>query len=803
VRRNRVILAAVCASSVALAGRGGWGVALAALGAPTLKWQYGGCSAGPYCDTGWYSSPAVADLDNDGQPEVIWGGYDVVALNGSTGAVKWTGASGNRVWPGIAVADLNGDGLLEVVVGRNSDQLTVYDRTGAVMWTRNPFGSGEVRTLAVADLETDGQLEVVVGRGSGGDTQQLNVYEPNGSVRPGWPARHAGDLGYGWGMYNENVAVADMNGDGFKEIFGPTDTHYITALDRNGNQLPVNPVYTGRSVWSQVGVHVDHAVDLRGYAMCGTEHRPNFADSAPVVADVNGDGIPELIVVGNVYNCGADPYASLYQMPFILKLDRTRWSGSGFDWTAIPPDPGPTGRPLSEDYSVIENVVPNPAVADLDGDGFAEIVYPSYDGKMHAYWLDKNQHGSWPYTIPTAGLGGDTFRFASEPVIADLDNDGHAEVIFTSWPKKATGGVGQLHVLDYLGHELYRVNLPAPSIGEAYNGGLGAPTLANIDADPDLEVVVGTVSSGVVAYDLPGTAGARILWNTGRGSFHRSGRIPSAVRRAPNFDGDLKADAVVYHPPTGLWYARQSSTGTTFSVGYGGPGYQPVPGDYDGDGKTDAAVYQTSSGLWFVRQSSTGTTFTMGFGGAGFVPVPRDYDGDGRTDLAVYHAASGLWYVRNSGSASVWSTTFGGNGYDPVAADYDGDGRADLAVYQSSSGYWSIRPSAGAGTMTLAFGGSGFTPLPRDYDGDGRADLAVYHAATGLWYVRQSSAGNTVTAGFGGPGYVAVPADFDGDRRADLAVYHAASGLWFVRQSTTGATASFAFGGSTFTPVAE
>ena len=44
-------------------------------------------------------------------------------------------------------------------------------------------------------------------------------------------------------MYNENVAVADMNGDGFKEIFGPTDTHYITALDRNGNQLPANPIY--------------------------------------------------------------------------------------------------------------------------------------------------------------------------------------------------------------------------------------------------------------------------------------------------------------------------------------------------------------------------------------------------------------------------------------------------------------------------------------------------------------------------------------------------------------------------------
>ena len=137
-----------------------------------------------------------------------------------------------------------------------------------------------------------------MGRASGGSTRQLNVYEPDGTVRPGWPAPHDGEPGYGWGMYNENVAVADMNGDGLKEVFGPTDTHYITALDRNGNQLPANPIYTGQpagpKVWRQVGVHVDHAVDLLGYADCGVEHRPNFANSAPAVADVNGDGVPEM-----------------------------------------------------------------------------------------------------------------------------------------------------------------------------------------------------------------------------------------------------------------------------------------------------------------------------------------------------------------------------------------------------------------------------------------------------------------------------------------------------------------------------
>jgi hypothetical protein len=236
-----------------------------------------------------------------------------------------------------------------------------------------------------------------------------------------------------------------------------------------------------------------------------------------VVADVNGDGVAEIVVVGNVYNCGTSPYTSLYQMPFILKLDRTRWSGGGFDWTAIPV-PGPNSGPQAEDYNVIESALPNPVVADLDGDGGKEILFPSYDGRMHAYWLDKTEHGSWPYDVPGPGI-----RFAGEPVVADLDGNGQSEVLFTSWPQKAGAGVGQLHVLSSMGVQLFAIDLPASFPAGSWNGGLAAPTLADIDADADLELVAGTSHSGVVAYDLPNTANARVLWSTGRGSGKRSG----------------------------------------------------------------------------------------------------------------------------------------------------------------------------------------------------------------------------------------------------------------------------------------
>jgi hypothetical protein len=67
------------------------------------------------------------------------------------------------------------------------------------------------------------------------------------------------------------------------------------------------------------------------------------------------------------------------------------------------------------------------------------------------------------------------------------------------------------------------INLPAAYSGD-WNGASAAPTLADIDGD--LEVVLNTAQSGFVAYDLPGTAGAQILWGTGRGNYWRDGYIP-------------------------------------------------------------------------------------------------------------------------------------------------------------------------------------------------------------------------------------------------------------------------------------
>ena len=198
-------------------------------------------------------------------------------------------------------------------------------------------------------------------------------------------------------------------------------------------------------------------------------------------------------------------------MPFVLRTDRTRAGPAAGSTGRRFPVPGAGQRAALRGLrGDRERGPPNPALADLDGDGRQEILFPCYDGKLHAYWLDKTEHGSWPYDVPGAGI-----RFASEPVVADLDGDGHAEVIFTSWPQKSVGGTGPAPRPRPPGQSSPRVDLPAPFGGATWNGALGAPTLDDVDGDADLEVVVGTVSCGVVAYDLPGTGNARVLWGTG------------------------------------------------------------------------------------------------------------------------------------------------------------------------------------------------------------------------------------------------------------------------------------------------
>lgn len=503
--------------------------------APVLKWQNGGCYSS-WCETGWYSSPAVADLDGDGKPEVIGAAYTLFILNGEDGSVQWSvDPPGSRIWPGVVLADLSNDGDLEIVVASGGGNVSVYNHQGSPEpgWPQNP-ASNEFRSLAVGDLDDNGDMEIVVGQARL-DKVNVWVFEHSGNIRAGWPQITSAE-GSAAGLYNDNIGLGDLDGDGQLEVIVPSDTITIGAYEPNGSSLPTNEMYHDHSghdmdFWAEVPAYIDLEYETRGWGPCYTEltARANFANGPANVVDVNGDGVNEVVVIGDVHDCHTSPYTDLYNTPYILNLDRTRFNAGGFDWTTPPVN---TGAPVIQDYDVIESVQPNPVTVDLDGDGNLEILYPSYDGRMHAIWLDKTEHGNWPYSIYNAAEG--FYRFASEPVVADLDNDGHPEVIFASWVQKGTYRTGKLHILDYLGNPIHELDLPPAYGSPDWNGALAAPTLANIDADADLELVLNTAHSGFAAYDLPGTADARILWGTGRGSYQRTGAI---------LQGNLEASA--------------------------------------------------------------------------------------------------------------------------------------------------------------------------------------------------------------------------------------------------------------------
>jgi len=67
-----------------------------------------------------------------------------------------------------------------------------------------------------------------------------------------------------------------------------------------------------------------------------------------------------------------------------------------------------------------------------------------------------------------------------------------------------------------------------------WNGVLAAPTLANVDSDIDLEIVLNTACTGVEVKNLPNTANAQIFWGTGRGSYLRNGALLNGDLRSSN-----------------------------------------------------------------------------------------------------------------------------------------------------------------------------------------------------------------------------------------------------------------------------
>jgi hypothetical protein len=195
---------------------------------------------------------------------------------------------------------------------------------------------------------------------------------------------------------------------------------------------------------------------------------------------------------------------------FILNQDRTRYVNEtlGFDWTTPPVD---LGRSLKQTdaVSIAAGVFSEPVCSDLDGDGYQEILFNSYNGKLHCFSLDGTEHGSWPFTLPKSTAS--VYEYATPPACVDLDGDGKQEVIFASWTDSESGsrtGVnGALYVLSSDGkllasQDLHNGYATYEGVLNFDNGVQAAPTVRDVDGDGKYEVLLNTTYYALCAYEI-------------------------------------------------------------------------------------------------------------------------------------------------------------------------------------------------------------------------------------------------------------------------------------------------------------
>ncbi|MBT8365027.1 MAG: VCBS repeat-containing protein, partial [Deltaproteobacteria bacterium] len=295
--------------------------------------------------TSWFGSPIIHDLGH-GSRKLIGTYYSIYVWDSQFNLLD-TAPSGSgyphegRIYAPAVCADLEADGIYEVVVGSNNGKVAVYEwknnglsiKTG---WPASACDAGqcpEVRGLAAGDLNGDGLIEIVATTTQTAGGAQVFVFNPDGSLYqpPGlafnaWPRFNSatgpgndadvnGPGNHGYGCYGLNVGLGNLNNDPLPEIVVTFDNHQINVFYHSGESMLASDYFTNRNSsyygnrlnWGQFIRWFDTQVEENHYHLHDgpwphpvTNKWMQWTQSPPNVVDIDGDGKNEVVCVSNV-----------------------------------------------------------------------------------------------------------------------------------------------------------------------------------------------------------------------------------------------------------------------------------------------------------------------------------------------------------------------------------------------------------------------------------------------------------------------------------------------------------------------